>query len=129
MESGVHLSLHPNCHHQIIYYPPPYEREVWHYHNADFNAIKNAITDFSWERAFENLSVDEKVSLFDRTIKNILSNYIPHEIITIDDIDPPWFNPTCHGVFLAFVVMAGGGVGGGGRIPPPLHSVLLNDKW
>ena len=56
-----------------IYYPPPYEREVWHYHNADFNAIKNAITDFSWERAFENLSVDEKVSLFDRTIKNILS--------------------------------------------------------
>ena len=35
MESGVHSSLHPNCHHQItyakfnlkIYYPPPYERK------------------------------------------------------------------------------------------------------
>ena len=39
MESGVHSSLHPNCHHQIvfakislkIYYPPPYKRKTWHY--------------------------------------------------------------------------------------------------
>ena len=53
---------------------------------------KKAITDFSWERAFERASADEKVSLFNKTIKNILSNYIPHEIITIDDRDPPWFN-------------------------------------
>ena len=41
---------------------------------------------------FENFSVDEKDSLFNETIKNILSNYIPHEIITIDDRDRPWFN-------------------------------------
>ena len=35
-ESGVHPSLHPNCHHQVIYakfnlnfnYPPPSEREI-----------------------------------------------------------------------------------------------------
>ena len=32
------------------------------------------------------------VSLFNRTIKNILSNYIPHETIICDDNDPPWFN-------------------------------------
>ena len=39
LESGVHSSFHQNCHHQIIYvkinlkmcYPPPYEREIWHY--------------------------------------------------------------------------------------------------
>ena len=53
---------------------------------------EKAITDFSWERAFEDLSVNEKVSLFNKTIKNILSNYILHEIITTDDRDPPWFN-------------------------------------
>ena len=37
--SGAHSSLHTNCHHQTIfakfnlkiYYPPPYEQEVWHY--------------------------------------------------------------------------------------------------
>ena len=32
------------------------------------------------------------VSLFNKIIKNILSNYIPHERITCDDKDPPWFN-------------------------------------
>ena len=32
------------------------------------------------------------VDLFNRTIKNMLHNYIPHEIITCDDRDPPWIN-------------------------------------
>ena len=32
------------------------------------------------------------VSLFNKTIKNVLSNYIPHKTITCDDKDPPWFN-------------------------------------
>ena len=39
MSSGIHSSFHQNCHHQIIFakfnlkvhYPPPYEREVWHF--------------------------------------------------------------------------------------------------
>ena len=30
--------------------------------------------------------------LFNRTIKNIISNYILHEIIIYDDWDPPWIN-------------------------------------
>ena len=32
------------------------------------------------------------VFLFSSTIKNILSNYVPHEIIICDDQDPPWIN-------------------------------------
>ena len=32
------------------------------------------------------------VFLFNRTIKNILSNYIPHESIICHDWDPPWIN-------------------------------------
>ena len=32
------------------------------------------------------------VFLFNRTIKNILSNYIPHEIFICDDRDAPWIN-------------------------------------
>ena len=47
MESGVHSSLHPNCHHQIthakfslkIFYPPPYEQEIWHYEKAKYKSI------------------------------------------------------------------------------------------
>ena len=55
VESGVHPSLHPNCHHQIvfakfnlqIYYPPPYPREIWHYKQANTELIRRAITDFN----------------------------------------------------------------------------------
>ena len=32
------------------------------------------------------------VHLFNKTIKNVLSNYIPHETITCDDREPPWIN-------------------------------------
>ena len=32
------------------------------------------------------------VFLFNRTTKNIPSNYIPHETIICDDKDPSWFN-------------------------------------
>ena len=30
--------------------------------------------------------------MFNKTIKNIMSNYIPHETITSDKRDPPWIN-------------------------------------
>ena len=100
MESGVHSSLHENCHHQItfvkfnlkIYYPPPYEREGWHYQKANSENIRKTINEFPWERHFANSDVDEKVYLFNKTIKNIVSNYIPHETIVCNDRDPPWIN-------------------------------------
>ena len=46
--SGVHPSLHSNCHHQITFsrynltveYPPPYERLVWDYNKANTESIK-----------------------------------------------------------------------------------------
>ena len=40
-------------------------------------------------KSFRNLNINEMVSLFYRTIKNILSNYIPHETIICDGKDPP----------------------------------------
>ena len=100
MESGVHLSFYSNCHHQITYakfnlkihYPPPCEREIWHYQKANTDQIRKAIEQFSSDRSFKNLDVNEMVFSFNRTIKNILSNYIQHEIIICDDRDPPWIN-------------------------------------
>ena len=100
MSSGIHSSLHQNCHHQIIFakfnlkvhYPPPYERELWHFKKANTGHIKRAINGFPWERSFANLDINDKVYLFNKTIKNILSNFIPHETITFDDRDPPWIN-------------------------------------
>ena len=100
VESGVHPSLHPNCHHQIvfakfnlqIYYPPLYLWDIWLYKQANTEIIRRAITDFNWDRAFLNTNVNEKVSIFSNTILNILSKFIPHETIVCDDKDPPWFN-------------------------------------
>ena len=99
-DSDVHSSLHPNCHHQIVFaklnlhilYPPPYLREIWHYREVNTGLIRRAIKEFNWERAFSNTNVNEKVDIFNRTILNILSNFIPHEIIVCGDEDPPWFN-------------------------------------
>ena len=100
IESGVHSSLHPNCHHQIvfakfnlqIFYPPPYTREVWHYKDANIDLIRRALQEFNWEKAFLNTCVNKKVSIFNEVILNTVRNFIPYESITCDDRDPPWFN-------------------------------------
>ena len=42
-------------------------------------------------RVFENENVHEKVLTFNKTILNILSNFIPHKLIVSDNKDPPWF--------------------------------------
>ena len=99
IESGVYPSLHPNCHHQVvyakfnlkIYYPPQYYREVWHYKDANIELIRKAIDGFNWQKAFSNKNVNEKVDTFNKTILNILSNLIPHETLICDNRDPPWF--------------------------------------
>ena len=65
---------------------------VWHYKVSNVNLIRRAVNQFNWERAFENKNLDEKVLTFNKTVMNILSNFIPHELIVYDDKDPPWFN-------------------------------------
>ena len=54
-DSGVHSSLHSNCHHQIVFakfnlhivYPPPYLCEIWHYREANTRIIRRAIKEFN----------------------------------------------------------------------------------
>ena len=62
------------------------------YEKANFDHIRRSIDEFSWEKCFANTSVNNKIHMFNKTIKNIMSNYIPHETITCDDRDPPWIN-------------------------------------
>ena len=100
IESGVHPSLHPNYHHQIVYakfnllihFPPPYSREVCQYKDANTELIKRAMEKFDWQRAFLNTSVNEKVTVFNNTVLNIVSNFIIHETIACNDKDQPCFN-------------------------------------
>ena len=100
MESDIHPSLHSNCHYQIIYvrfnlkiyYPPPYERAIWHYRKANVDLIQQAIREFNWKRPFHRKNINEKVSILNNTINNVLSNFIPHETITCEEKKPPQFN-------------------------------------
>ena len=41
---------------------------------------------------FLNKNFPKQVSIFDKTLMNIFTNYIPNRYITIDDRDPPWMN-------------------------------------
>ena len=67
IESGVHSSLHSNCHRQItfakfnleIVYPPPYVQEVWHYKDANTELIRWAINEFNGQRVFLNTDVNK----------------------------------------------------------------------
>ena len=57
MESGVHSSLYQICHHQLlraninlkVFYPSPYEREIWHYPRVNVDLTQRAIEQFSGE--------------------------------------------------------------------------------
>ena len=71
-------------------YPPPYERTVWYYERANTELMRRAIDQFDRLRTLSNVNVDEKVYFFTKTLLNIIQNFIPHETIICDDIDPPW---------------------------------------
>ena len=106
MESGVHSSLHPNCHHQIVFgeinlkicYPPPYERESCHYEKANVDLIRRSIDQFSWDNRFSNIDVNQKIHLFNEIIKIIPCNFILHEAVTYNDRHPPWINSNIKGL-------------------------------
>ena len=72
---GVDVSIFDKCHHNIIYgkinicvpLPPTYVQEVWDYEKANIANIKKAISNFDWNKSFENLSVGEKVDFLNKT--------------------------------------------------------------
>ena len=64
---------------------------LWHYPDSNVDLVRRSINKFDWDKAFANKHVDEKVLIFNKTF-NILSNFIPHEVLVCDDKDPPWLN-------------------------------------
>ena len=39
---------------------------------------------------FSHKNVHQQVNIFNKTIINIFSNFIPNKLVTFDDKDPPW---------------------------------------
>ena len=69
VNTGVHSSLHPNCHHQIVhssfnlnvYYLPPYQRLTWDYKKADSIKIRQALYSVNWKRLFDKNDINAQV--------------------------------------------------------------------
>ena len=86
------------CHHNIIRgkidiwvpFPPVYVCEVWDYNKANVENITKAVSNFNWKKAFENLSVDEKVELLNETLLNIFRSYILKKKMKCDYRQPLW---------------------------------------
>ena len=100
MHSGLHPSLHQNCHHQIVFtkfnltffYPPSYMRLVWHYQQANTDIIKQTIKLFDCEKGLSNLDVNKKVSVFNKAIINIFEILFCTKQSTVMTKIPPWMN-------------------------------------
>ena len=81
-ECGIDHYFFQTCHHNLIFakisanvsLSQNYSREVWDYKNANVEGIRKSISLFNWEKAFENLSINEKVGLLNNTLFNIFCN-------------------------------------------------------
>ena len=67
----------------IKYYYALYEREIWHYEKPNADLIRRSIDQFTWDVRFAQINVNQKVYLFNQTIKKILYNFIPDETVTL----------------------------------------------
>ena len=61
-----------------------------YYHNGNVKAINSAIESFNWEKAFNGKDIHTQVVLFNETLLNIFSNFVPNRTKTFTDSDPPW---------------------------------------
>ena len=96
IDSGIHPSLHQNCH-QVIFcklnlkieHPPSYACEIWDYGKVQTDLINRVIDQFDLSNLFLDKNINEQVILINRTILNIFHNFIPNKIILREDWDPP----------------------------------------
>ena len=72
VNSGVYASLHPNCHHEIVYSSfnlnISYQRLVWDYKKTDSKSIRKALDSVNWQGLFHQLDINAQVATFKETI-------------------------------------------------------------
>ena len=93
--SGVHASLHPNCHHQVVH--ASFNLHITFINSSDskktdISNIRKVLDLINWEKRFSQKNINAQVTVFNETILNISRNYIPNKYITCDDKDLVWMN-------------------------------------
>ena len=108
IDPGAHSSLHPHSSHSICIrkvqlkkiYPPPYAKAVWNFKHVKLHLIKRATDIFDLESALNNVNATEQAFVFNSTIMNIITLFVPNETVTCDDRDPPWMNRFIKNLFV-----------------------------
>ena len=75
-----------------VEYPPPCQRHVWNYAQANKDGIISALQNVDLNRLFANKTVHQQVNLHDDIILNVFKNFAPNEFITCNDGDLPGIN-------------------------------------
>ena len=65
---------------------------MWNYKKASTESIKKSIELVNWKSLFNGKAVNKQISIFNETIINILSNFVPNKFVTFDDNDQSWMN-------------------------------------
>ena len=101
LDSGVRPSLDNTVKHHITFCKinfkipplPKYVRKIWHFNRANVDLIRRAICEFQWEtnlRRYRN--PNDQVDLLNKSILNIMSNFVPNEVKTVCPRDPEWLD-------------------------------------
>ena len=72
--------------------PPKYSRKFWHFDRAKENSIKAAVLRYPWELSLGKHNPNPQVDILNDTILNIMSNFVPNEVKTINPREPEWMN-------------------------------------
>ena len=92
VDSGVHPTIHGNCHHQILFSKfslmLEYEQLIWDYRKANIDSIQKALEQINWRFLFSNKSVHQQVKILNSTLMNVFSNFIPNKLVTFNSKDP-----------------------------------------
>ena len=99
LDSGVRPSLDPAVKHYITFCklnfkippPPKFTRRIFHYGRAQKEALVRALQDFPWADQLRNESnPTHQVRLLNKTVLNIVANFVPNEEKTFRPSEPPW---------------------------------------
>ena len=69
-----------------------YSRKFWHFDRARENSIKAAVLRYPWEISLGKLNPNRQVDILNETIINIMSNFVPNEVRTVNPREPEWMN-------------------------------------
>ena len=67
-------------------------RRFWFFNRAREKSIKAAVTLYPWEKNLKNLDSNRQVDTLNKTILNIMSNFVPNEVKTVSPREPEWMN-------------------------------------